>query len=122
MSQTPRKYTTTISVTNGVGTKSITGDEFRAMTDASGYIEQILIKAPRVTDTFLLDLIDNDGFSIWDGEGSKGKINDTTRIPIPMPTHAETSSYTLSVTEARTKDDAEITGTFDVKLILREAW
>lgn len=116
MSQAIRKYTTTITVTRGVGTKTVSGDEFRALTDAGGFIMQVLVKAPAVTDTFIFDITDSDGYNIFDAEGTKGKVNDITRVPV------KDSSYVLQVHEAKDKDGTSRTGTFSVKLLLRETW
>ena len=109
MSQTIRTKKGTITVANGVGTTTISGDVFRAISDAGGHLEQVLIKAPKVTDTFNFDIIDSDSFNVFDAEGSGGKINDITQIPLK-------GDITLSIDEATTD------GVYDYKLIFKEEW
>lgn len=109
MAQTIRTKTGTITVANGAGTKTISGDEFRAISDAGGVLRQMLVRAPKVTDTFLFNIIDADSYNILDVDGSKGKINDITQIPIK-------GNITLEIAEATTN------GAYAYKLVFMEKW
>ena len=109
MSKTIRTYTGTITVSSGAGSLDITSDEFRPITDAGGYLEQILVKAVRVTDTFKVAIEDSDGFEVYDGEGSDGKLNDITRIPLR-------GDYVIYIKSATTA------GAYRIKLKFKEDW
>ena len=109
MAKTVRPYTTTITVSSGSGSDSITVTDFNAIVRAGGYIEQILISAPAPADEFDFNITDEDDFIVFEKIGSVGKINDTTRIPFR-------GEATLNILEA-TND-----GSYEVKILFREEW
>lgn len=106
MSKTLREFSTTVTVTDGVGSLSLA--TFLPLRDAGGYLEQVLVKAPTTVATFTIELIDSSNYSKWDSKGT-GKLNDIPKIPCPKDT------YTLKISEATD-------GIYNVKLLLREEW
>ena len=114
MAKTIRAYSVEITVAAGSGSVQITDDEFRPISDAGGYIAQILVQAPSpdTPDTFVtfdIEIVDSDGFIVYDKIGSEDHINDTTRIPVK-------GDYDINIDKA-TKD-----GTYKLKLIHEEEW
>ena len=111
-----RKYTTTITVSGGTGSATISGSSWRALTEANGYLIAELVKGLRRTDSFNFRLVDSDNYNILDVDSAKGNVNEVRRIPI------SDSSYRLEIHDAKKQDDTYADGTYNVKLILEEIW
>ncbi len=109
MAKTIRILNTTITVTSGAGSLSITTDVFRVISDAGGFLRQVLVKAPHEKDEFSFNITDDDDFIVFDVDGAVTKINDITEIPLR-------GDCDLNITNA-TRD-----GTYNVKLIFFEVW
>lgn len=75
-------YTKTVTVTGGSGSVEIKDDEFRSISDAGGYLEMILVKAPTTQATFDFKITDSNDFIVYDAYNKQEKINDVTRIPL----------------------------------------
>ena len=109
MADTIRTFNNSITVSSGEGSSTLSSNVYNVLTKAGGYIEQILVSAPNNRAVFDFYIEDEDGFIVWDMTGAKGKINDTTRVPIR-------GTYTLYITNSDTD------GSFSWKLKFLERW
>jgi len=123
MSKTIRPITFTINVSGGTGTintgtvatiKASSG--LRAINNAGGYLEQILVKAPSVPWTFDFAITDADGFVVFDKIGARGRINDVPHIPMPS------GAYDMTITNAVKSTGGDADGAYKCKLHLKEEW
>lgn len=109
MAKTIRAYNGSITVASGEGTLTITDDVFRTISDAGGFLKQILLKAPSDNDEFTLEIEDSDGFIVFDRIGAKGKINDVPNIPMR-------GDFDFNI------KDATSDGSYSIKIIFLESW